>query len=246
MTYEEIISWISKKYEESGYDIYNLDDVARARQQLIRDYDTDGRLRHFLEGNPHMTKYMIDSGRARWGGIEGTSVESDFFREIEEPIIDELNRNIEDQLTGEIESADTTDEIGEIDVPNNLMPDVIERLEETKNNRFSELRGDEIKTEIGSPTTEVSRLNQLLREVRKLPDESARKDLQKEIKGETRRLSDLNQFFLEGIREENTLDGLNDWVSQINNSDLRDKQKQALQRIAEARRESGFPEVSEV
>lgn len=243
MTYDEIISWIRDRYDESGYDIFSLDDIPQIRQQLISDYDKDGRLKSFLLGNDKFTRYM--EGR-KWRGIEGTAVEGRLFEEAERPIIDELNRDIEQQLSGQIEEAGTIDEIDDVDIPDNLMPDVIERVENIKTEKFGELKGEELRREIEASDTEVSRLNQLIREVKKLPDEEVGRDLRREIKEETSRLNDLNQFFLREIRSTGSEANLDEVVNSIDDSDLRTKQKDSLRRIAEARRNLGFPELGEV
>ena len=246
MTYDEIISWIRDRYSDEGYDIFSLDDISNIRQQLISDYDKDGRLRHFIEGNPKSTRHMTEQGRFRWTGIEGTRVESQLFEEAERPIIDELNRDIEQQLSGQIGEADTIGEIDEIDIPDNLMPEVIERLEGTRTERFGELKGEELKREIESPDTEVSRFKQLIKEVRKLPDEDIGRELEKEIKGEGKRLGELNQFFLQEIRSARSEPELENALTRLGDSDLRGRQKDALRRIGEARRNLGFPEVGEI
>ena len=243
MTYDSVISWIRSKYDQEGYDIFSVDDVRRIRQQLISDYDQDGRLQSFLFGNDQFTRYM--EGR-KWGGVEGTSVERQLFEEVEEPIINELNRGIEQQALGQIQEADTTDDLDDVDIPDNLMPDVTERLESAKTDRFGELKGEELRREIEAPDTEVSRLIQLTREVRKLPDADNRAELEREIKEETERLKEINTLLLQEIRITSSQAELDNVINRIGDSDLRSKQKDALIRIAEARRGLGFPEISEV
>lgn len=243
MTYEQIIEWISRRYSAEGYDFFSVDSLNDIRQQLVRDFDKDGRLDHFLFGND---KFTITRPNIKWGGIEGTNVERQLFENIERPLIEEFNANIEESLGGEIESAGTTDELADIDIPNNLAPETIDRLEEAKNLKFGEIRSEEIKEEITSPETELSRFKQITKEIKRLPDEAVRQDLSRDLREEAERLKELNQSFLEQIRTQTDEFGLDRIIRDIDVSDLREKQKESLQRIAEARRDLGFPEITSV
>ena len=201
-----------------------------------------------------MTKYMIDQGRARWTGIDiptrldeftnEDTAEYQFFNRVERPILEELNRTAEQQVIGQLEDADTADEVDDIDIPD-LLPETIERLESAKVERFGEVKGDELRKEIESPNTEVSRFKQLIKEVRKLPDEGIGKELEKEIKGEGKRLGELNQFLLQEIRGVRSEAELGNVLTRLEDSDLRSKQKDALRRIGGIRRDLGFPEATE-
>lgn len=239
--YESIISWIERRISSDyqtvldGYDLYDRDSLDDFWQEFVRQEDKDGRLQHFFYGNPHYTK---ERPNFKWGGIEGTEIDDRLYDRIGRPLVQDFNEEVAQSISGQIDEAETADDIGEIDIPDRLLPEVAERLENTKNEKF-------IRATIEDPATEVSKLNQLLRSINRLPDGGIRRELRREIKNETGRLADLNQFLLEQVRSQSNEAGLDSVIGRILDSDLRQKQKDALLRVADTRRSTGFPETFE-
>lgn len=249
MAYERIIDWIerriSSRYQTAldDYDFFNEDTTREFWEDFVRNEDDDsGRLNKFFFGNNRYTK---EYPNFKWKGIYGPqgSVAKTELNRIEDPLIEQFNQRIEERLRREIETADTTEDVSKVEIPDALIPETAERLEGVKTGRFGELRGQELEREIADPLTDISELKKFRREVKTLPDEVIRRNLEISISQEQKRTKDLNQFFLENIRELNTEQAMSGLIERIRDSDLRPKQKIGLLKVADARKEMGFPEL---
>lgn len=233
MTYEQIISWIETRYNESNYTFGNEDDLSKIRQQLIKDYDSDGRLNHFINGNPHFTRYM--NGR-KWNGIEGTSVEANLFDNVEKPLIDTYNNTIFDDVSSEIGSVSDFDDLRNVKIPTDLMRDTIQRLKDLKGERETELVETEIRSRLEDTSLDFSEFSQISRLINKVPDNSTKRGLNSELNREKSRLLTLKNSFVTRIRSARAEGILEDVINDAESSDLRSDQLDAIRDLIDAKK----------
>ena len=261
VSYDDVIEWMNAHYDDIGFDFLTESDIAKGRQALIDQFDTKGSIGAFFGIMRGSTESRIfqETEEPRFEETIASAIRStdnrDDLKRIE--VLDEFTQKTKDtlqemkssrfeELAGEdIINVATTENLADIKIPKDLTEEVIERLEEAKNVRFGEIRGDEIREEFENLESELS-LKNIGREAKKIPDEDLRRDLIEEIKSEQRRTTELVKSFTNDIRSQTDETGLNDIISRIEDSDLRDRQKEGLRNIAEARRDLGFPEVTEV
>lgn len=261
-SYDDVIEWMNARYDNLGFDFLTEDDIIKGRQTLIDQFDSRGSIGAFFGVMRSSTEKRIfqETEEPRFEDTMSSAIQSidnkddlknikildDFTQETKDKLT-ELKSSRFEELSGEdITNASTTEDLADIKIPRDLTDDTRERLEEAKNIKFGELIGDELREKIESPETELSEFKQISKGIKRIPDEAIREDLSRSLKEEAERLGDINQSLLEDIRSQTDEPGLDAVISRIDDSDLRDRQKESLRNIAEARRDLGFPEISEV